>query len=528
MDINTPRYTKTSCWQKITLIIFGLFLTLVLIETGLRLGGFVLSSLQEYRNRISISKKGAYHIMCLGESTTARQYPSFLEETLNQRNIGIKFSVIDKGILAVNTSCILAQLESNLNEYHPHMVVTMMGINDSGDHLPYEAVSNSKIICLFRSFRTYNLARLLWLHILTKAKEMGFSKSHKDRQPVKRLQSNLLNIGLKESYTEEINSYEASLKKAIDLNPKNDDAYTRLGWFYRDQGTHSQVEDSFKKAIELNPKNDGAYVGLGWLYQTQGKLSQAEDSFKKAIELNPKNDGAYVGLGWVYQKQDKFPQAEDSFKKAIDLNPKNDVAYTKLGGLYQAQGKFPQAEDSFKKAIELNPRRDWAYSELGWLYQAQGKFPQAEEAFKKIIELNPQNDRAPGALSLLYQEMGKSELAKEYNKKTKGLRLGYYNPVTTNNYHKLKEILDKRGIRLVCVQYPMRSLGPLKNIFQGNEEGVIFVDNEKIFKEALEKEGYKEYFIDMFGGDFGHCAKKGKRLLATNIADVILKEVFHK
>jgi hypothetical protein len=36
------------------------------------------------------------------------------------------------------------------------------------------------------------------------------------------------------------------------------------------------------------------------------------------------------------------------------------------------------------------------------------------------------------------------------------------------------------------------------------------------------------YFVDMSGGDFGHCAPKGNRLLAENIANVILKEVFHK
>jgi len=33
---------------------------------------------------------------------------------------------------------------------------------------------------------------------------------------------------------------------------------------------------------------------------------------------------------------------------------------------------------------------------------------------------------------------------------------------------------------------------------------------------------------DMFGGDFGHCTQKGNKLLAGNIADVILKEVFGK
>jgi len=107
------------------------------------------------------------------------------------------------------------------------------------------------------------------------------------------------------------------------------------------------------------------------------------------------------------------------------------------------------------------------------------------------------------------------------------LRLEYYVPITVSNYHKLKEILDKRGIKLVCVQYPVRSIAPLKKIFQEDKD-IIFVDNERIFKEAIRKEGYNEYFQDMFGGDFGHCTEKGNRLLAVTIANTILKEVFHK
>lgn len=60
------------------------------------------------------------------------------------------------------------------------------------------------------------------------------------------------------------------------------------------------------------------------------------------------------------------------------------------------------------------------------------------------------DDQAYGAISLLYEEMGKSELAKEYANKADRLRLKYYKPVTVSNYRELKEILDKRGIRLVC------------------------------------------------------------------------------
>ena len=128
----------------------------------------------------------------------------------------------------------------------------------------------------------------------------------------------------------------------------------------------------------------------------------------------------------------------------------------------------------------------------------------------------------------MYEEMGKPELAKEYAKKANTARLGYYKPVTVNNYHKLKEVLDKRGIRLVCVQYPMRNIGPLKRIFEGNEEGIIFVDNERIFRDAVKKDGSRAYFKDMFGGDFGHCTPKGNRILAENIASIILREVFGK
>ncbi|MBU4473202.1 MAG: hypothetical protein KJ842_03510, partial [Candidatus Omnitrophica bacterium] len=88
---------KVSPKQKIALVLFGLFLFFVLLEAGLRLGGFILLSIQEHRNLQSIKQKGAYRILCLGESTTQGQYPQFLEQVLNQRNIGVRFSVVDKG-----------------------------------------------------------------------------------------------------------------------------------------------------------------------------------------------------------------------------------------------------------------------------------------------------------------------------------------------------------------------------------------------------------------------------------------------
>jgi len=94
-----------------------------------------------------------------------------------------------------------------------------------------------------------------------------------------------------------------------------------------------------------------------------------------------------------------------------------------------------------------------------------------------------------------------------------------------HNYRKMKSILDSRGIKLCCMQYPRRNITNLTLMFDAPED-VIFVDNEWVFKEALKKGRFEDYFIDSFAGDFGHCTPRGNRLIAENIANVILRELF--
>jgi hypothetical protein len=79
---------------------------------------------------------------------------------------------------------------------------------------------------------------------------------------------------------------------------------------------------------------------------------------------------------------------------------------------------------------------------------------------------------------------------------------------------------------MVSVQYPMRSVAPLKKMLAGFAD-IIFVDNEAVFKEAVEAQGYARIFTDNFAGDFGHCTQEGNRLLAQNIANTI-KEIIQR
>jgi len=405
--------------------------------------------------------------MCLGESTTMGQYPSFLEKALNQSNLGIHFSVIDKGVGGTTTGAILSELEANLHKYRPNMVVVMMGVNDAGRHMPVETASVSKPVMILRSFKVYNLVRFLCLRLETKWKEMGFCIQRLNRSK---------------------DGPQGIVRGA---------SYEALGRLYKDQGKFPESERALMKAVEINPHNDSAYVELGILY------------------------------GWWRGSQYKLGGQEEVFKKAIELNPYNDSAYAILGTVYIQSGKPDEAEQILKKAIAFNQKNFFSCLTLGRLYLNQAKFFEAEQIFKKALESSSDDKRAFGELAALYSEMGNQKLCDIYSEKADKSIYAYKNPVTANNYRKLKKVLDQRKIQLICVQYPMQSVRLLKDIFIGEGgQGIIFVDNERIFKEAVRVGGYKTYFADMFGGNFGHSTEKGNELLAGNIASVILGEVF--
>jgi Flp pilus assembly protein TadD/lysophospholipase L1-like esterase len=517
------------------------------LEIAIRLGGFIFVSLQEHKNKLAISKKGTYRIMCLGESTTVvggvYSYPAQLEEILNKRQIGINFSVINRGVPRINTSYIVANLEDNLNKYKPDMVIAMMGSND-GSIEYYKDIPEAKSF-MFNHIRTYTFLRTLWMHIKNKINQKGIDSLNNNKQIILRYNDELKDSfkkGVKEAvgdvriYMEEgsfdfehnnFNEAKIYFRKAMDLDPRNPWSYIGFAKCCRLLSEFSECEEALKQAMKIAPKNEWVYFELGLCYKDLEKFSLAEELFKQSIKLNQNGIDFYVELGILSGQQANWQQNEEMLQKALALNSNHLIANVELAYFYEQHRRCDLAEKLFERALELNSNNAWTAIELAWCYILQKKYAKAEDALKRIAVENQCNDKLYGSLALLYVYMGKYDLSKKFHEKANMLRMKYCNQYTRQNYIKLKEILDKRKIKLVCVQYPLRNIEPLKKIFYDKND-ILFVDNEKIFINAITKEGYKEYFVDMFAGDFGHCMPKGNRLLAENIADVIIREYFKK
>jgi len=456
---------KITIKQKIGLVFFGIFLALLLVELFLRMGGYVMLSIQRSENKNE--NKNEYVILCLGESTTANLYleesnwPAELEKILNSKGSVKKFQVINEGIVGTTTTQILANLEGNLKKYQPDMVIAMMGINDAWTRVPYGTSSKSNLRLFLGNLRLYKLGNLLFLHCSEKVK----------------------------------NFHENEIDNIKEDRSRSYQEYIDLGWEYIAKEEYEKAEEAFKKAIEIDPKTYIAYTGLGWSYRnrlTVENVEKAEEAFKKAIELNPGNDDAYEGLAWVYTEQNKPKLAELMLKKAIEINPNNSMTYVELAILYKDQYRINETIETLKKSIEIDPVNERAYLILKEVYMNLSMNTEAEEAYQRILQI----------------------------------RLNYYNPILVRNYQQIYDILNEREIKLFIMQYPVREIEEFKNFFtEEQQKNIVFISNKENFEEVLENVGYDALFIDRFAGDFGHCTLKGNRLMAENVANVILKEL---
>jgi tetratricopeptide (TPR) repeat protein len=78
------------------------------------------------------------------------------------------------------------------------------------------------------------------------------------------------------------------LRKAIEIYPQGDGAYTTLGGVYVSQNwDHSEAMQLLEKAINLNPVNDLARDYIGVALVNKGQIEPAIRYFREALEINP-------------------------------------------------------------------------------------------------------------------------------------------------------------------------------------------------------------------------------------------------
>ncbi len=514
----------TTARQKFLLVGLGLFLTLLLLEIGLRLGGFIFLLRQSQANQLSVatSPQNEFRILCIGESTTAlggdSSYPALLEKVLNSRNLGYRFKVINAGRVSKRTDDILAELPNDLDRYQPHLVISMIGVNDDkiGD-LPDVNSGWWHFLNFLEHFRSYKFFNLLSQHISHKISEI------RQKTPA----------ALRPDSPSEIQ---------LDYLPPPDspDLDTALRNWQATQRVIESLERSRIDTQALSPKyktlqqqieqlqRRNYYVGiyLGDYFCQEKAFSQGQSYLETAITQRAQDFPGYLTLGRCYKYQAKYPQAVAMLQKALILFPNSELAHLDLGEVYTETGRADEARKIYQYLLKKDLVNKTLYGEIGRWFKKQNLFSEAEKSFQLAIQNFPQEYSSYSELSELYRQQGKMDLAKTYAEEARSVeeRNSRYTPFTVRHYQAIAETILSRGITLVCMQYPLRDITPLQESFAA-EKRVIFVENKNNFLKAIRERPYSYYFSDSFAGDFGHCTRFGNRLIAENVAGIIVQKI---
>jgi tetratricopeptide (TPR) repeat protein len=198
--------------------------------------------------------------------------------------------------------------------------------------------------------------------------------------------------------------------KGLKAYPSEYNLLINLASAYDETGDDKKNEATLKKAMAIDPSDESAYYNLGnYFFLKKKDLPMAEKNYLIAIDKNPELMLAYLNLASVYANMDKKDAVFATYKKLLGKNPISHEAYYNRGDYYNRLGMTKEAVADFDKSFALMDealakQKNNAYqinklqSDNSLLkaqaYQTLRRFEQANTAFETYLNFNTSNAMA--------------------------------------------------------------------------------------------------------------------------------------
>jgi tetratricopeptide (TPR) repeat protein len=181
---------------------------------------------------------------------------------------------------------------------------------------------------------------------------------------------------------------EASFKKALGIDPDNEDAITGLASVYSDRGDAKGSSALLEKLVSKNPSTR-SLITLANNYEMMKEWGLAAEAYKKAVELDPNRAELKSGLAQDQAMAQHYDDALKTYQQIADAAPNDPTAYVRMAEIYEEQRKLDDSRRMMDKAKQAAPNNPEIIHAEARLLADENKLPEAINAMKSVLEMPP-------------------------------------------------------------------------------------------------------------------------------------------
>lgn len=195
---------------------------------------------------------------------------------------------------------------------------------------------------------------------------------------------------------------EASImyRNATKLDPRFGEAWYRLGLSELKRGRPSEASTALRRAVELQPENNDAFSKLADLYLTayladtnrfKFLLPELKDLANRLAKRNPKSYDSLRLNGYLALSDKDLPLALDYFTKADATKPDQPGLVLILSNTLYNSGRQEEGLTKLKGLIEKDKTYYPAYDFLYSVYARDNNFAAADQIINQKTNNNPKD-----------------------------------------------------------------------------------------------------------------------------------------
>jgi len=189
-----------------------------------------------------------------------------------------------------------------------------------------------------------------------------------------------------------VSSYqEAIWELPYSNNPEAARAYEEARDEFQKKNTLQEIA-SLRRAVEIDPKFTRAWLWLGEIYKFMGQTDSALQAYQRAIEVAPQEPVSYKALGFTLMGMRKFEEALPVWQNFNKVAPEDSDGPANLATCLSRLKRYQEAASALESAVKINPERASLQLQLGSAYLHSGNDERALAAFKLAIEADSGSD----------------------------------------------------------------------------------------------------------------------------------------